>query len=354
MGLAAMGDAGFDLSRFLSARGRDDHQIHDRGIWEAWGHLARDRDDPLHPDHITLAASLQEALESTVIRLIEDGLEGRDSRRLCLAGGVALNCAMNQRIRDHFGLEEIFVQPGAHDAGTSLGAALEAHYLVTGEPVPDTMEHALVGPAYRDEEVRAALAAFGLAHDTPSDLPGEVAQRVAAGQVVCWFQDGMEFGPRALGARSILSDPRSEATADRVNRMKGRQWWRPFGPSILAGTEADWFEQPMDSRFMLFTLPVRPEKRDVIPAVVHVDGTSRPQSVHQRHQPRYHAMISRFHELTGVPMVTNTSFNTAHEPIVCSPADAISSFLQLGADALAIGEHLVDRTQVAPRLRGGV
>ena len=343
MGLAPLGTPAFDVAPWLSVDDRRRHHIHDRGIEAAWGHLARERDGLLERAHMDLAASVQSALERAVETLIRDGLGGRPCRSLALAGGVALNCAMNQRLRLALGVEEMFVQPAAHDAGTALGAALEAHWNITGEAIPTVMNHAFWGPSYSNEAVATALQRFGLQAERRADIPGDVAELVAAGDVVCWFQGRMELGPRALGARSIVSDPRRVELKERINVMKGRQWWRPFGPSILAGAEADWFETPFETPFMLFTLPVREDRRDQIPACVHVDGTSRPQSVRAEAHPRYHAMISRFHALTGVPMVVNTSFNTAFEPIVASPEDAISSWLQLGADWLAIEDWLVRR-----------
>ncbi|MEZ4265625.1 MAG: carbamoyltransferase C-terminal domain-containing protein [Myxococcota bacterium] len=346
MGLAPLGEPRFDMSRFLSARSRDDYAIHDQGIMEAFGHLARHRDGELLKAHVDLAASLQLALEETVIRFIEDGLAGRTARNLCLAGGVALNCSMNQRLRSHFNLERVFVQPGAHDAGTALGAALEAHHFVTGEAPSHEMTHAYLGRGYDEVTVRAALERHRLPFTKPGDFAGDVASLIADGKVVCWFQGRMELGPRALGARSILADPRRAELKDRINLLKGRQWWRPFGPSILAGHEGAWFESPFHSPFMLFTLPVLPARRDEVPAILHVDGTTRPQSVTREDSPIYHAVIERFERLTGVPMVVNTSFNTAHEPIVESPDDAISSFLELGADWLAIGPYLVERAAV--------
>lgn len=346
MGLAPLGEATFDLTRFLSARSRDDYSIHDQGIMEAFGQLARHRDGELTKAHVDLAASLQRALEETVIRFIEDGLRGRRARNLCLAGGVALNCSMNQRLREHFGVERIFVQPGAHDAGTALGAALEAHHAVTGESPNSEMTHAYLGRGYGDAEVRAALERHRLPFTRPADFAGDVASLIAEGKVVCWFQGRMELGPRALGARSILADPRRAELKDRINLLKGRQWWRPFGPSILAGHEASWFESAFHSPFMLFTLPVLPERREQVPAILHVDGTTRPQSVTRQDSPIYYAVIERFERLTGIPMVVNTSFNTAYEPIVESPDDAISSFLELGADWLAMGPYLVDRAAV--------
>jgi predicted NodU family carbamoyl transferase len=349
MGLAAMGQASIDFSAFLSARGRDDYDIHDSGIMEAFGHLVRGRDDILSSEHLALAASVQKAVEDTVIHFIEDGLGGRSLKHLCLAGGVALNCTMNQRLRQHFGLHSVYVQPAAHDAGTSLGAALEAHWEITGDAMPTEMSHAYLGPSFDDRQIESVLKRFRLPYSASNQIAPDVADLLADGQLVCWFQGRMEFGPRALGSRSILADPRREALKARLNLMKGRQWWRPFGPSVLSGREADYFEHVFDTPFMLFTLPVRPEKQEEIPVVVHLDGTSRPQSVRCEQNPLYYELIEAFENRTGTPMVVNTSFNTSHEPIVCTPSDAVASFLELGADYLAIGQFLVSRAEIERR-----
>jgi predicted NodU family carbamoyl transferase len=346
MGLAAMGRPTFDLSRFLSARNRTDHSIHDRGIMEAFGHLMRDRSQKITRDHVNLAASVQLALEDTVLNLITDGLQGRKPKNLCLAGGVALNCSMNQRIRTALGVENIYVQPAAHDAGTSLGAALEAHWEVTGEAVPFHMEDAHLGLGYSDTRIEETLKAFNLPYERSNDIAQDVAELLADEHIVCWFQGRFEFGPRALGARSILADPRSPKMKDRLNNLKRRQSWRPFGPSMLAGYEDEYFELAFESPFMLFTFPVKREMWDVIPAVLHKDGTTRPQSVKKHVLPLYWETIDNFRKLTGVPMVVNTSFNTAHEPIVGSPEDAVGTFLDLGADALAIGNFIVRRDAI--------
>lgn len=346
MGLAPMGKASFDFDAFLSAVNRDDYTIHDRGIMEAFGHLIRDRRGPLLAQHHDLAASVQAALENTVLRFIEDGLQGRACDNLCLAGGVALNCSLNQRIRSHFGVKNMFIQPAAHDAGTSLGAALEAHWLVTGESTPLNMRHAYLGPSYDEGRILRALSDHGLPFSREDTIERRAAELIAEGNIVCRFQGRSEFGPRALGARSILADPRSQTIKARLNTLKRRQWWRPFGPSILAGHEADYFLSPHPSPFMLFTFTLRPDRRHEVPAVQHVDGTTRPQSVSPDMSPSYHRLIEHFHRLTGVPMVVNTSFNTAFEPIVETPEDAISTFLQIGADYLAIEDFLVSRSAV--------
>jgi len=241
------------------------------------------------------------------------------------------------------GVENIYVQPAAHDAGTSLGAALEAHWEITGEAVPTHMENAHLGLGYSDGTIEATLKAFGVPYERRPNIAQDVGELVADGKIVCWFQGRFEFGPRALGARSILADPRNPALKERLNQLKGRQSWRPFGPSMLAGYEDEYFELAFESPFMLFTFPVKREKWDEIPVVLHKDGTTRPQSVKKEVHPLYWEMIEAFRKLTGTPMVVNTSFNTAHEPIVASPEDAVGSFLDLGADVLAIGSFLVHR-----------
>jgi carbamoyltransferase len=350
MGLACMGEPTMDLSAFLSARSRSDYSIHDRGIVEAFDHMIRDKDGPLEQSHKDLAMSLQLALEETVIRFIEDGLNGRACDNLCLAGGVALNCRMNERIRQHFNVQNIFIQPAAHDAGTALGAALEAHFEITGEAVPTQMITANIGPGYTPQRIESTLRSFGVPFTRPDDISRCVAEIVANDKIVCWFQGRTEYGPRALGARSLIADPRSRSAKDRMNVMKGRQWWRPLAPSMLHGHESEYFESDFANPFMLFTLPVLPHMQEKIPAVLHFDGTTRPQSVMAEANPPYHAMIQHFYALTGIPMVINTSFNTAFEPIVNDPEDAIASFLQLGADYLAIGDYLVARADL-PVLR---
>jgi len=211
------------------------------------------------------------------------------------------------------------------------------------------MEHAGLGPAFDDEQIEQTLKRFGVPYRRVADLPREVAQRLADGEIICWFQGPVEHGPRALGCRSIIADPRSAQVKKRLNEMKGREPKRPFGPSILSGHERHYFEEDFHSPFMLFTVNVLPERRADIPAVVHVDGTTRPQSVGRDTHPEYHAMIQAFEQLTGVPMVVNTSFNTAFEPIVCTPADALASFAMLQADALVMGGFIVEA--VAARRR---
>jgi carbamoyltransferase len=343
MALAVMGEPTFDLSACMSIERHDRHRLHERVAAETLARHARTRFDPLLPVHRNLAASVQRALEDAVITLIDEGREGEPVRRLCLAGGVALNCQMNTRIRRHFGVEEMFVQPAAHDAGTAIGAAMEAHRLVTGEAPSWRMTHALLGPGYDAAAIDEAVAAFGLESRQVDDAAGEVAALLADGKVVAWDQGRLEIGPRALGGRSILANPADPSLVRRLNAAKGREEWRPFAPSILAGREAGWLDDAAGNPFMLFVSTVNPDRRNRVPAIVHADGTTRPQSVTEEAVPAYHRMLTAFERLTGLPLVLNTSFNTADEPIVCSPRDAVDSFVKLDADWLAIGDRLVSR-----------
>ncbi len=347
MALASFGDpSAVDVSAFLG----DDGALtvaHETGVEDAFAPYRRAPHDTPTRAQQDLAASLQGALEGAMTSFVRRGARGAPVDALAVAGGVALNCRMNLSLRTAFGLPSVFVQPGANDAGTALGAALEAWARFDASPRPP-MAHALLGPAFTEEEIERELQRAGLRYRRATDLPEEVAEILASSKVVCWFQGAMEFGPRALGARSVLADPRDPEMHARVNALKQREPWRPFGPSVLAGHEGDWFTDAFDARFMTCTLSVRPEVRDRVPAVVHVDGSARPQVVHPETHPRYHALISAFHRRAGVPMVLNTSFNRRGEPIVCTPRDAVEAFLGLGADVLAIGDFLAEPAR-APR-----
>jgi MoaA/NifB/PqqE/SkfB family radical SAM enzyme len=204
------------------------------------------------------------------------------------------------------------------------------------------MESAALGPEYSDDEIRAELERSGLSFTESGDIASDSAALLADGKIVCWHQGRLEFGPRALGNRSILADPRKKQLNKRLNEMKSREPWRPFGPSILRGREKDFFDHSFNSPFMLFTFPVMRDKRQLIPVVVHADGTTRPQSVDRNTNPLFHSMISKFEKLTSIPMVVNTSFNTGGEPIACSPGDSLRNFVRLEADYLAIGDYLVE------------
>jgi carbamoyltransferase len=267
--------------------------------------------------------------------------------RLCLAGGVGLNCVANWRILEESGFKEIFIQPAAGDSGGALGAAFYVYNTALANPRTFRMKHALWGPAYDDRQVKAALdhANAKYVHvDDEVELLRRTARMIADGKVVGWFQGRLEFGPRALGARSLLADPRDPKMRDVINaKVKFREAFRPFAPAILKERAHEYFEMPegMDAPYMLLVPRVREEKRDVIPAVTHQDGTGRVQTVTEDTNRRYYRLIQAFGELTQVPVVINTSFNVRGEPIVCSPADAYHTFVHTGIDALVIGDYIV-------------
>jgi predicted NodU family carbamoyl transferase len=342
MALASFASPSVDISSFLSVDNSGTLTCHESGFTETFSEYQRAFEGPIESKHHALAASVQDALESSVERLIEEGGVKPGTDGLCLAGGVTLNCQMNDRLRRHFRPKGIYVQPAANDAGTALGAALEAwsHF---GDGSSAKMDHAYLGPEFSDETIESALKRSGLSYNRSPNVGADVAKRLAGGEIFCFFQHRMEFGPRALGARSIVADPRSLEVKNRANALKTRQGWRPFGPSVLAGYEDEYFEEAFDTRFMLFTQKIKPEKLSLLPAIAHVDGTTRPQIVHPEPNRAYHDLISEFHRLTGIPMVLNTSFNRRGEPIVCSPEDALESFVGLGADGLAIGSFIVER-----------
>ena len=341
MALAAMGSPTIDFSDAIRLDDTGNVRLSEWHALQTWTHLRRDREDEITKSHRDLAASLQHALESTVGGFLRRRMADAPDLPLGIAGGVGLSCRMNGHLRRTFAFSDMAVPPGANDAGTAIGAALVADRELTGRLPRIEPHHSHWGPSWSDDGIARQLTRMKVPHQRVPDIADAVAERLADGQIVCWFQGRMEFGPRALGGRSILADPRNVGLKDRLNRMKSRQTWRPFGPSILAGHQADWFEDSWDSRFMLFAVQVRGEKQSLIPVVVHDDGSTRPQCVHEDATPRYHATISAFHQRTGVPMVVNTSFNTGGEPIVMTPRDAVKSFLKLGADWLAIGDCLV-------------
>jgi carbamoyltransferase len=304
-----------------------------------------------YTDHVhDVAASLQQALEDAIFHLLTVQQKRSGETRLALAGGVALNSVANGKIRDVTPFRDVFVQPAAGDNGISLGAALWVWCQALGRPRVWEMHHAYTGPSYSRREVADAVEACReeLQDATVSHLPDDellvrTARHVADGKVVGWFQGAMEFGPRALGNRSILVDPRRADMKDTLNsRIKHREAFRPFAPAILAEKTGEYFERDHPSPTMLMVFQVRPEKRPVIPAVTHVDGSGRLQTVEEEHNPRYHGLIKAFEKLTGVPVVLNTSFNE-DEPIVCTPSDALRCFLKTRMDVLVLEDVLIER-----------
>ena len=311
---------------------------------------ARKPGEPLTELHHDVAASLQAICEEVVIGVARLVQRATGKRRLCLAGGVALNSVANGKLRSATDFDEIFVQPAAGDNGTSLGAALWVEHVVLGKPRRFVMAHASTGPAYDAEACAQAIERAALSTtasitrvDDEAALCARTAQAVADGKVVGWFQGQMEFGPRALGNRSVLADPRRADMKDVLNsRIKHREPFRPFAPAILAGRTAEWFDDAQPSPAMLLVLPFKAEQRARVPAVAHVDGSGRLQTVERAHNPRYYGVIEAFERLTGVPIVLNTSFNE-NEPIVCTPDEALACFQRTGMDLLVLGPFFVER-----------
>jgi carbamoyltransferase len=308
---------------------------------------AREPGSVLESRHHDVAASLQKTLEEIYLHVVRRLQERTGQRALCLAGGVALNAVANGRIRPETGFDEVYVQPAAGDSGTAVGAAFHVWNEELGGARSYVMDHAYTGPGFSNDECAAAIAAGGLTGRLLSDdeLFAHVAQRIADGDVVGWFQGRMEFGPRALGNRSIVVDPRRPDMKEILNaRIKHREPFRPFAPSILAPACGDWFEQDYTSPFMVLVYKTRAEKRTVIPAVNHVDDTGRVQTVEPHVNPHYYRLIEAFGKLTGVPILLNTSFNE-NEPIVLSPTHAVECFAKTKMDVLVLGNHVVSRSR---------
>ncbi|PYS84894.1 MAG: carbamoyltransferase [Acidobacteria bacterium] len=361
MGLAAYGEPefyDFFSRRVLMKNGDNDFHLDIRVLdhhlakhYRFGGELIKALGPPRRPDeeiderHQNIAASAQRVLEDTVLHLLRGLHEQTGLEDLCLAGGCAFNSVMNGRIMTETPFRRFFIQPAAGDAGCSLGAALLVHHQKLGGARGFVMEHAYYGPSFSSEECAAALDAAGLKYETLPDeemLP-RVARMIAGGAIVGWFQGRMEFGPRALGNRSFLADPRRADMRELLNKkVKLREWFRPLAPSMLEEAAEEVFGRPHYDPFMITVLDVAEDQRARIPAVVHVDGTARPQTVSRRVNPRYWNLINHFAELTGVPMLLNTSFNI-QEPIVCSPRDAIKTFQGASFETLVLENHLVVR-----------
>lgn len=302
--------------------------------------------EPLTDRHRDLAASVQAMCEETIFHLANDLHRKIGLKNLCVAGGVAQNSVANGKLRSHTPFERVFVPPAGHDAGTSIGSALYALHQIERMPRPEFRHHAYTGYRAGDAETETLLAKHGLAFEKMTDetLFDAVTDCLIRSGVVGWFQGRAEFGPRALGNRSILADPRrSDAQALLNEKIKRRESFRPFAPSVLAEHAADYFENPDSVPFMEKVYPVRPEKHVVIPAVTHVDGTGRLQTVERRDNPRYHRLIEVFFEKTGVPVLLNTSFNE-NEPIVDTPEHALACFLRTRMDLLVLENYLVRRS----------
>jgi len=306
---------------------------------------AREPDGELTTHHEDVAAAMQAVLEEVYLHVVGRLAERTGRKAICLAGGVALNAVANGMIRPQTPFDDVYVQPAAGDSGIAVGAAYFVWNQELGRPRGFLMDHAYTGPRFDDDRLEAALEAAGLdgRRMEEDELFPFVAERIAAGDVVGWFQGRMEFGPRALGNRSIVADPRRNDMKDILNaRIKHREPFRPFAPSILAPRTGEWYEQDYTSPFMIMVYTTRSEKREVVPAVNHVDDTGRVQTVEQHVNPRYWRLIEEFEKLTGVPILLNTSFNE-NEPIVTTPEDAVETFTKTKMDVLVLGDYVVRR-----------
>jgi carbamoyltransferase len=305
---------------------------------------ARQRGEPLTQHHRNIARSLQRVLEDTVLGLAGWLQRATRSTNLCLAGGVALNCVMNARLRDRGPFERVWVQPAANDAGTAIGAALWIDAKERpGAKREYVMDHAFLGPEFGEQEIESFLRSAQLEYRRLKDIALDTAALLAEERVIGWFQGRMEFGPRALGSRSILASPCRPEMQGRLNALKDREDFRPVAPAVLEEEAGRWFVDAQPSPFMLFVTEVRPDKAALIPSVRHVDGTARVQTVNASQHPLFHALLRAFQQYTGVPVLINTSFNTRGEPIVCTPRDAVECFFSSPLDALVIGPFLLEK-----------
>ena len=333
----------------------------------------------LEQRHMDLAASVQAVTEEIVLRLTRGLAKQSGQKNLCLAGGVALNCVANGKVLRDGAFERLWVQPAAGDAGGALGAALVAYHGFKGQArshngAADQMHGSYLGPSYSQEDIEARLDGAGAVYESLDEeaLIGATADAIADGQAIGWFQGRMEFGPRALGGRSILGDPRSPTMQKMLNlKVKYREAFRPFAPAVLREDLADWFEIDSDSPYMLLVAPVRDERRremtkeemalfgidklnvvrSEIPAITHVDYSARIQTVHEETNPRFHALLQAFKVRTGCPVIINTSFNVRGEPIVCTPEDAFRCFMGTELDLLVIGNAVLKKSAQDPSLK---
>jgi carbamoyltransferase len=314
-----------------------------RGIAELLG-PRRIPESEIDDRHKNIAYAVQEACEIAMMNVVRMAVAKTRCRNLCLAGGVALNSKANGKILVSGLVDKMFVQPAASDDGVALGAALAPYLDDHGKLPSKTMRHGYWGPSFEDDVIEDTLRTFKLRYDRVSDPASTAAEFLSQGKILGWFQGRMEFGPRALGNRSILADPRDpEMNAKVNNAVKFREWWRPFAPSMLKEVAGEYLVHACDSPFMILTSPVRPEKRSVIPSVTHVDGSARPQTVEKDINPLYWNLINEFGKRTGVPVIMNTSFNLRGEAIVNAPTDAVRTFFSSGMDALIIGSFIVEK-----------
>ncbi|WP_434663166.1 carbamoyltransferase C-terminal domain-containing protein [Paraburkholderia sp. A3BS-1L] len=352
MALASFGEPRYldDFREILQYCGGGRYTVAEPRLVERFG-APRERGGPLEPRHFDIAASLQRALEETVLKMAQWLRSATELPALSMAGGVALNCVMNSVLRDRGPFDDVWVQPAAGDAGTALGAALwtdyrlrsEASQAAGGPPAERRwqMDHAYLGPSFDDRSIEDFLRWSKAPYRRLENVAEEAAELLADGKVIGWYQGRSEFGPRALGARSILASPVDAAMQAKLNEIKDREDFRPVAPVVLEECAGQWFVGARRAPFMLFIFDVQPDKAWRIPAVRHVDGTARVQTVNRDQHALYYDLIAAFGKRTGVPVLVNTSFNTRGEPMVNTPRDALESFWTSPLDALVIGPFLV-------------
>jgi carbamoyltransferase len=361
MGLAPYGNENPEIERTLRSLVDTGVDYDVTGLTQRWGtgygverlEKAFDRERKATPGEFTqwekdLAYTAQKLLEETVLRIAETYTWMEETSNLAVAGGVALNCKLNKRLRESDAVDDFFVQPVAHDAGLALGAGMLER---PPSDVPE-METVSYGPEYDASEIRSLLATNKIPYGEPAELAEYVAERLAEGALVGWFTGRLELGPRALGNRSILADPRTVESRDRVNRfVKHREEWRPFSPSLLAEAADEYLVDGETAPFMITAADVEPSRREEIPAALHpADGSTRPQTVSERQNPRYHELISAFESITGVPVLLNTSFNDHAEPIVTTPTEALKDFFGMGLDVLVLEDVVVEKAEATERV----
>jgi carbamoyltransferase len=312
-----------------------------------WNALAKRRDanDEWGPEHANLASSVQARLQEVLLELAGWLHDQTSDKALVMAGGVALNCVANSVLFEESAFDHVWVQPAAGDSGTALGAALYVAHALGDRVTP--MTTAALGRGWSDEELEDWLQAADIAYERPADVADAAAEVMASNGVVAWFQGRSEYGPRALGHRSLLANPRIASNLERLNNVKGREQFRPVAPMVLAERAGEIFEGPLPSPYMLFTHRVKPGWRERIPAVVHVDGSARIQTVDRTEEPLVARMLERFERRTGVPVVVNTSLNTSGRPMVDDPRDALECFGSAPVDALALGPFFMRRSSPA-------
>jgi carbamoyltransferase len=355
MGLAPYGQPGIDLKPFIETDA-DQYKVNvamllgdGSGRFSGWpsalgGPREAESDIDQQGIYKDIAWAVQDECEKAMMNVVRGALARCGSRNLCLAGGVALNSKANGKIAASGMVDRLFVQPAASDDGVALGAAMVPFMDNGGRAPIKEMRHAYYGTAFDDDQIEKALVTYKVRHAKLSDVAGTAAEFLSNGKILGWYQGRMEFGPRALGCRSILADPRDPEMNIKVNNaVKFREWWRPFAPSFKYEAAPEYLESAHDSPFMILTAQVRPEKRNVIPSVTHVDGSARPQTVEKEINPIYYRLLDEFGKRTGVPVIMNTSFNLRGEAIVNTPTDAIRTFFSSGMDALFLGSYVVEK-----------